>query len=102
MSRNRPKDALPIAIATKAGMLAALAVLVMGVLNGGRAWIVLINAAIAFLLTSALLKILAAGVMHGVNLTKTPEKADHAPQEIEETADTIASLSTDSTENVPA
>jgi hypothetical protein len=75
MARKKRDEGLPIAVATQGGLIAALAVLLIGMIYGGRAWILLINAATAFMLTSAILKIVTAGVMQSVRWKATrPEK----------------------------
>jgi hypothetical protein len=68
LARKKRDDSLPVAIATQCGLLAALAVLMVGTMHGARAWILLIKAGTAFLLSSALLKLLSAGVMQGVTM----------------------------------
>jgi hypothetical protein len=65
---EKKDESLPIAIATQGGLLTALAVLLVGMTNGARAWILLTKAGTAFLLSSALLKLLSAGVMQGIRM----------------------------------
>jgi hypothetical protein len=67
-------------------------------LHGARAWILLVKAATAFLLTSAFLKLLTAGVMQAVRW-KATKKPDRSPEdetdseEMEETVETIRTAS---------
>ncbi|MBZ0268438.1 hypothetical protein K8I85_09810 [bacterium] len=76
--RKKRDESLPLAIATQGGLFAALAVLLDGMVHGGRAWILLIKAGTSFLLASALLKLLSAGVMQGVQMkADVPEKKTH-------------------------
>lgn len=85
---RRRDEGLPVALATQGGLFATLAVLVIGLGNGGRAWIVIIQAAGAFLLTSGFLKILTAAVIQSIRM-----KADaprHEQDDTEETARIIA------------
>jgi hypothetical protein len=84
---RRKDEGLPVAVATQGGLVATLAVLVIGLARGGRAWIVLIQAAGAFLLASGLLKILTAALIQGIRMKANapPPKAD----ETEETARVI-------------
>ena len=63
MPVKKKNEGLPIAVATQGGLLSALAVLMIGTFHGGRAWIILVKAGTAFLLSAAILKILTAGVM---------------------------------------
>ncbi len=75
MARKKRDDSLPVAIATQGGLFAALAVLLGGMNNGSRAWILLMKAGTGFLLSSALLKLISAGVMQGINMNAdTPKK----------------------------
>ena len=88
-----------MAIATQGGLLSALAVLAIGTFQGGRAWIVLIRAAVAFLLCSAILKILTAGVMTWVSAKRTQiEKTDATADDIDETVGLINSISPETAE----
>ena len=97
---QKKNEGLPIAVATQGGLLSALAVLMLGMLQGGRAWIILVKAGTAFLLSAAILKTLTAGVMTGVSMNRTPEEKPHDPDdEIEETAELIASISPEPVEN---
>jgi len=75
-------EGLPVALANQGGLLTALAVLLIGLNGGGRAWIVLIQAAGAFLLSSAFLKILTAFVIQGIRM-----KATTAPNEAQDDLD---------------
>ena len=98
--KKQKNEGLPIALATQSGLLSALAVLLVGTIHGGRAWIILVKAGTAFLLSAAILKILTAGVMTGVSMTRTPEEKPVDPaDEIEETAEMIASISPEPVEN---
>jgi hypothetical protein len=100
MPAKKRNEGLPIAVATQGGLLSALAVLMIGTVHGGRAWIILVKAGTAFLLSSAVLKILTAGVMTGVSMNRTPEEKPRDPaDEIEETAEMIASISPEPVEN---
>jgi hypothetical protein len=93
------KEGLPIAVATLGGLVSALTILLHGMVHGGRAWIVLIRAATAFLLSSAILKILTAGVIQGVRMKRTPDpKPEPDADETLETAELIASVSPEPTE----
>ena len=97
---QKKNEGLPIAVATQGGLLSALAVLMLGMLQGGRAWIILVKAGTAFLLSAAILKTLTAGVMTGVSMNRTPEEKPSDPDdEIEETAELIASISPEPVEN---
>jgi hypothetical protein len=91
MARRRD-EGLPVALATQGGLLAALAVLLLGLVGGGRAWIVLIQAACAFLVASGVLKILTAAVMQGIRM-KADVPRKEPPDEIEETIRTISETS---------
>ncbi|GJM43975.1 MAG: hypothetical protein DHS20C21_08170 [Gemmatimonadota bacterium] len=80
MAKGKKRDeSLPLAVATQGGLLATMAVLLVGMTNGSRGWILLIKAGTAFLLASALLKLLAAGVMQGFAMkadAPKPKKRD--------------------------
>jgi large-conductance mechanosensitive channel len=87
-------EGLPVAVATQGGLLATLAVLLVGTATGMRAWIVLIKAAIAFLLVSAILRFLVAAILQVVRLKAEapPEpKKSETETEIGATAKAIAS-----------
>ncbi len=84
----RRDEGLPVAIANQAGLLAALAVLVIGLANQGRAWIVLAQAAGAFLLSTAILKLLTAALMQGIRMKATPA-AKETREDVEDTVRTI-------------
>ena len=88
MATKRQRDeGLPIAIATQGGLLATLAVLLVGMTHGARAWILLINAGTAFLIASALLKLLAAGVMQGFQMkADKPEPKKHDDDDLDDPA----------------
>ena len=73
MAKKRD-ESLPVAVATQGGLLAAMAVLMIGTWQGARAWVLLIKAGTAFLLSAALLKLLAAGVMQAIRMKADPEK----------------------------
>jgi hypothetical protein len=92
MARQEGQGNLPIAVSTWGGFLATLAVLLIGTMNGTRAWILLVRAACAFLVVSGFLKLLTAGVMQGILMRGTPEKTTQKRNaaEIAETAQTIA------------
>jgi len=97
---GQKNEGLPIAVATQGGLLSALAVLMVGTFEGGRAWIILVKAGTAFLLSAAILKTLTAGVMTGVSMNRTPEeKPRDLDDEVEETAELIASISPEPVEN---
>ena len=106
--KRRRDESLPIAVATQGGLLTAIAVLLVGMIQGARAWILLIKAGTAFLITSAFLKLLAAGVMQAVRWQATPtdkpkrEEDDLETADVQETADTIrtASRTPETTESV--
>jgi hypothetical protein len=68
---------LPNAIATHGGLLAVLAVLLLGTVQGSRTWILLIQAGCVFLISSALLKLLAAGVMQSIRNPADPRTFQH-------------------------
>ncbi len=94
MARTKRDDSLPIAISTQGGLLSALAVLMFGMMNGARAWIVLAKAAMAFMLASAVLKLLTAGVMQAVRWKATRnddtnKETEDSSEDLEDTADTI-------------
>ena len=98
MARSKRDDSMPIAIATQGGLLAALAILLVGMIDGARAWVLLVKAGTAFLLTSAFLKLISAGVMQAVRWKATKpsddKKEDSADTgEVEGTAETIRSAS---------
>jgi hypothetical protein len=82
-------EGLPVAIANQGGLVTALAVLVLGLSSGGRAWIVLIQAAGAFLIASAFLKILTAAVIQGIRM-----KADAAPKPASDDVDDTVQMIT--------
>lgn len=93
MARKKRDESLPIAIATQGGLLAALAVLLDGMMHGARAWILLIKAGTAFLLASALLKLLSAGVMQGVQMkADVPEQRRHDDDDLDDPAAVASSL----------
>jgi hypothetical protein len=74
-------EGLPVAVATQGGLLATLAVLLVGTATGMRAWIVLIKAGIAFLLVSTILRFLVAAVLQVVRLkAETPPDANPSAQ----------------------
>lgn len=85
---GRRDEGLPVAIANQAGLLGALAVLMIGLANGGRAWIVLAQAGGAFLMISAMLKLLTAAVMQGIRMKATPAQKE-TRDDVEETVRTI-------------
>lgn len=84
----RRDEGLPVAIANQAGLLAALAVLMIGLANQGRAWIVLAQAAGAFLLSTAILKLLTAALMQGIRMKATPAGKE-TRDDVEDTVRTI-------------
>lgn len=84
----RRDEGLPVAIANQAGLFAALGVLVIGLANQGRAWIVLAQAAGAFLLSSAILKLLTAALMQAIRM-KATSSAKETPDDVEDTVRTI-------------
>lgn len=84
----RRDEGLPVAIANQAGLLAALAVLMIGLANQGRAWIVLAQAAGAFLLSTAILKLLTAALMQGIRMKATPVVKE-TRDDVEDTVRTI-------------
>ena len=86
---RRTNEGLPVAIATQGGLLATLAVLVLGLANGGRAWIVLIQAACAFLVSSGMLKILTAAVIQGIRMKADVRRPEEAQDEMEQTVRVI-------------
>ena len=89
---GRRDEGLPVAIANQGGLLIAMMVLLLGLSRGGRAWIVVGQAAGGFLLGSAILKFLTAASIQGIRMKATvvPEETQ---DEIEETARTIAETS---------
>ncbi len=98
MAGPRKDDSMPIAIATQGGLLAALAVLLVGMIDGARAWVLLVKAGTAFLLASALLKLIAAGVIHAIRWKATKPKDEETEdsatdEEVENMADTIRTAS---------
>ena len=94
MARSKKDDSMPVAIATQGGLLAALAILLVGMIQGARAWVLLTKAAMGFMLASAVLKLLTAGVMQAIRwkATKPAEQEqedDAASAEVQQTAATI-------------
>jgi hypothetical protein len=101
VAERRPQEGLPVALSTVGGFLATLLVLLAGMTNGTRPWVLLMRAGAAFLLTSAILKLLTAGLIQGIQWRKTAA-ARRSPfaDEIQETVQTIAT-SIASTESKP-
>ena len=90
--RRSTGQGLQAAISTQAGLLGALVVLLLGTLNGSRAWIVLMRAAITFLLVSGSLRLLTAAVDQAVRWKASPEEnANERRREVQETAEVIES-----------
>lgn len=92
MPQQASQGNLPIAVSTWAGFLATLAVLLIGTMNGTRAWILLVRAACAFLVVSGFLKLLTAGLIQVILMRSTPDKTSQkrSSAEIAETVQTIA------------
>jgi hypothetical protein len=92
MARQKGQENLPIAVSTWGGFLATLAVLLLGQMDGTRAWILLVRAACAFLVVSGFLKLLTAGLIQVILWRGTSEKRNQrrSTTEIAETAQTIA------------
>lgn len=92
MAEPRPQEGLPVAVSTVGGFFATLLVLLAGTTSGTRPWILLMRAAAAFLLTSAFLKLLTAGLIQVIQWRKTVPDAKRSTfgDEIEETVQTIA------------
>ena len=63
MAQQTGQGNLPIAVSTWGGFLATLVVLLIGTMNGTRAWILLVRAGCAFLVVSGFLKLLTAGLI---------------------------------------
>jgi ABC-type Fe3+-siderophore transport system permease subunit len=89
---KRRDEGLPVALATQGGLLAALVVLLVGFARGGREWIVLMQAGMAFLLASGLLKILTAAVIQAIRV-KAEETPRPGEEEMENTIRTITAAS---------
>ena len=70
--------------------------------NGARAWILLIKSAMAFLLTSGILKLISGFVLQFITLNADPEEEEAKSEEIEDTAQAITSAaqSPESMENL--
>jgi hypothetical protein len=82
-TKNPKKDeGLPVAIATHGGLLATLIVLLVGTVNGTRAWIVLLKSTMAFLLASSLLRLLTAAALQSIRWKATPPRP-RGPQDPE-------------------
>jgi hypothetical protein len=92
VAERRPNEGLPVAVSTVVGFLGTLLVLLAGTANGTRPWVLLMRAAIAFLLISGFLKLLAAGLLQVLQWRKTvsPAKRSEFAEEIEGTIETIA------------
>ncbi len=92
MAERRPSEGLPVAVSTVVGFLATLLVLLNGTTNGTRPWVLLMRAAVAFLLVSGFLKLLAAALLQVLIWRKTVPSAKRTAfaDEIEETIETIA------------
>jgi len=92
LARKKRDESLPIAIATQGGLAAALAVLLVGMMQGARAWVLLMKAATAFLLSSALLKLLSAGVMQGVmRKADAPERRTRSDDDLDDAVAAVPS-----------
>ena len=97
---KRLDETLPFAIATQAGLFAALLTLLLGTMNGMREWILFMRSAIAFLLVSGILKFIAAGVMQAVRWKAKPTEG--SAREIADTVQLIHHHSSpEFTEKVP-
>jgi len=83
---------MPVAIATQGGLVAALAVLVLGLASGGRAWIVLVQSACAFLVTSGVLKFLTAALIQGLRMLADAPRQE-TRDDLEDTVRTISEAS---------
>jgi hypothetical protein len=89
--KSKPKkdEGLPVAIATHGGLLATLVVLLLGTVNGTRAWIVLIKSTMAFLLASSILRLLTAAALQFIRWKATPPRprgAGDKPESMESLA----------------
>ena len=106
MPRRRRDDSLPLAVATHGGLIAALIVLMAGTIQGTRAWIVLAKAGTAFVLSSAFLKLVTAGVMQAIRWKATAHEERRSEDDgdsgvLEDTVETIRSQASipETTEN---
>jgi hypothetical protein len=92
MAGQKEQLNLPIAVSTWGGFLATLAVLLLGTMNGTRAWILLVRAACAFLVVSGFLKLLTAGLIQVILMRSTSENRiqKRGSTEVAETVQTIA------------
>lgn len=91
-ARKRKDEGLPVAFATQGGLLATLAVLLLGTMNGTRAWILLIKGAMTFLLVSAILRLMTAAVLQSVRWkADAPRPRTEESEEMATTADVIQS-----------
>jgi len=94
MGRKRSDMSLPIAVATMSGLLSTLAVLLVGTMQGMRAWILLIRGAMAFMLVSGVVKLLTAAVLQSIRWKetktdrRTPDRSEK--EEITETSQAIS------------
>ena len=73
-AKRKHDETLPIALSTLGGLLATLTVLLIGTVAGHRAWVLLVKAAMTFLLISGILKFLTTGVLTAVRWKATKEK----------------------------
>lgn len=101
---KKKDQGLPVALATHGGLLATLAVLLMGTVGGARAWILLMKAAMTFLLASALLRLVTAAVLQSIRWKADSADERTESEEVNETARMITSTaqSPESMESVPS
>ena len=92
---TKKDEGLPVAIATEGGLLATLAVLLIGTANGMRAWVLLVKAGIAFLLVSGILRLVTAAALQFIRLkADNTEPENDSAEEVQQTAAAISSAAT--------
>jgi len=90
--KKRRDEGLPVAVATQGGLLATLTVLLLGTVNGTRAWILLIKGAMAFLLVSAVLRLVTAAILQFIRWkADVPRRRTEESDDVASTADMIQS-----------
>jgi hypothetical protein len=79
----------------QAGLFAALVVLLLGTMNGSRAWILLMRATITFLLVAGVLRLLTAAVLQGIRWKADSDEKPKgtSEEEMRDTAEVIKSHS---------
>lgn len=75
---RKPNEALPVAISMWGGFFATLLVLLAGMTSGTRPWVLLMRAGTTFLMVSAFLKLLTAGLIQVIQMRKTPSPTTKA------------------------